>query len=131
MSEVSLFKIGILLLFSWQGMDEFDEGAQVVVGIKRELLGSGGDVYWENVRDAQLPWFRAKVVSASPKTMVREMILAVEKPGIGDVKVTAAKPMCRTVEIGSEVVVRTLAKEFRRKPFLLGLEATAIRGCPK
>lgn len=128
---MNLIILCAVLLFFQQSSEELDEGTRIVVQIKRDLLKEGGDAYWENLKDGQLPWFRAKVVSASPKSMVQQMLLSVEKPGVADVKVFSAKPVCRMVEVGSEVVVRTVAKEFTKKPFLLTLEATAIRGCPK
>ena len=101
------------------------------LSIKRVLLGSDGDLYWANLKDAEMPVFRGKVVSASPNRGVSRIRLAIEKDGVVDVSLVSVKPMCKSIAIGAEIEFVGLAREFTKEPFLFGLEAVEVRGCPK
>jgi hypothetical protein len=104
---------------------------EAFVNIKRALLGEDGYLYWANLKDAELPVFRGKVVSANLNQGVNRIRIAIEKDGVVDVSLFSLKPMCKSAAIGSELEFVGIAREFTKEPFLLGLEATAIRGCPK
>ncbi len=62
-----------------------DLRGETFVNIKRVLLGVDGDRYWANLKDAELPVFAGKVVSANLNRGVNRIGIAMEKDGVVDV----------------------------------------------
>ena len=101
------------------------------INIKRVLLGEDGDRYWANLKDAEMPVFRGKVVSARLNQGVNRIRISIEKDGVADVNLFSLKPMCKSAAVGSELEFVGVAREFSKDPFLLGFEALRVEGCPK
>lgn len=98
--------------------------------IKTGLTGDNPDAFFEaSVKDAELPGgangvktFKGKIVSMTPATRPKEIVLAVEKPGVGDVKLTFETPLPGKMEPGEELSFSGVAKAYTKDPYMLTLE---------
>ncbi len=98
--------------------------------IKDPLTKDGGDAYFEmNVKGALLPGgangvqkFKAKIVSMTPETKPKEIVLALEQPGVPDVTLELSQALPGKMEPGEELQFEGVAKSFTRQPFMVVFE---------
>jgi hypothetical protein len=95
--------------------------------LKENLLKPDGDMFFDmNVKDAALPGgangvtkFKGKIVSMTPATRPKEVELAIEKPGVPDVKLTFETALPGKMEPGEELQFEGVAKSFTKEPFMI------------
>lgn len=98
--------------------------------LREQLTADGGPAYWDGtVKDAALPGgvnnvtkFKGKIVSMTPANRPKEIVLAVEKPGVADVTLKLETPLPGKMEAGEELEFDGVAKEYTKDPFMLTLE---------
>jgi hypothetical protein len=91
------------------------------------------DAYFDmNVKDAALPGgangvmkFKGKIVSMTPATRPKEIILAIEKPGVGDAKLTLETALPGKMEAGEELQFEGVAKSYTKEPYMITFETEA------
>lgn len=103
--------------------------------IKKALVAEGGDAYWENLKDAELPTFQGKLVSTKPETNPKELVLAVESADTPEVTLVLEKPLRGKADAGTEIEFTGIAKQFTKDPYTLTLEvqnseADKLKGWP-
>jgi tetratricopeptide (TPR) repeat protein len=95
-----------------------------VHGVK-EKLASDGDTYFEaNVKDAALPppddkttpptpqYFDATIISMTPATKPKEILVGIEKPDIADAKLTFDMPLAGKMDAGEKIQFTGTAKDW-------------------
>ncbi len=102
------------------------------MGIKKALLAADGDGYWGNLKDAELPTFKGKLVSTKPETNPKEIVVAVETADQPEVTLVLEKPLRGKADVGTEIEFTGVAKEFTKEPFTMKLEVDAdkLKGWP-
>ena len=98
--------------------------------IKDPLTKDGGDAYFEmSMKGALLPGgangvqkFKAKIVSMTPETKPKQIILALEQPGVPDVTLDLSEALPGKMEPGEELQFEGVAKAYTRQPFMLVLD---------
>jgi len=98
--------------------------------IKTELTGENGPAYFESsVKDAALPGgvngvtkFKGTLVSMSPAVRPKELVIAVEKPGVGDATLKMDAPLAGKMEPGAEIQFEGVAKAYTKEPYMLTFE---------
>lgn len=100
--------------------------------IKKALQAADGETYWGNLKDAELPTFKGKLVSMKPETNPKELVLAVESADQPEVTLVLEKPLRGKAEIGTEIEFTGVAKEFTKEPYTmkLELENEKLKGWP-
>ncbi len=87
-----------------------------------------------NVKDSLLPGgadpnvtkFKGKIVSISPNPKPKEIVLAIEKPGVGDAKLKLDMgTLPGKMEVGEELQFEGTAKEYTADPFMITFEVEA------
>jgi len=84
------------------------------------------------VKDAELPGeagkalgvtkFKGKIVSMTPATRPKEILLAVEKAGVADVTLKLEEALPGKMEPGEELEFEATAKAFTKEPYMLSFE---------
>jgi hypothetical protein len=95
--------------------------------IKEPLLKEGGEAYFEtNMKGFLLPAgangvqkFRGKIVSMTPETKPKQIVLALELPNVPDVTLDLSEPLPGKMEAGEELRFEGVAKSYTRQPFML------------
>jgi len=113
-----------------QAIDAADPMMALWRTIRTELTGDNGPAYFESsVKDAGLPGgvngvtkFKGKLVSMTPALRPKELVLAVEKPGVPDVTLKFEAPLAGKMEPGGEIEFEGTAKEFKKDPYMLVFE---------
>ena len=102
------------------------------LGLKKALLAADGETYWANVKDAELPTFKGKVVSMKPETNPKEVVVAVESADQPEVTLVFEKALRGKADVGTELEFTGVAKEYTKEPFTLKLEVEAekLKGWP-
>lgn len=105
------------------------------MNLKKALLAPDGDTYWNNAKDAELPTFKGKLVSAKPETNPKELVLAVETADQPEVTLVLDKVLRGKADPGTEIEFTGVAKEYTKDPFSLKLEvdnekADKLKGWP-
>ena len=98
--------------------------------IKTGLTGDNPDAFFEaSVKGAELPGgangvqkFKGKIVSMTPANRPKEIVLAVEKPNVGDVTLKFEMPLPGKMEPGEEISFEGEAKAYTKDPYMLTLE---------
>jgi len=100
--------------------------------IKKALLAADGDTYWGNLKDAELPTFKGKLVSTKPETNPKEIVLAVESADQPEVTLVLEKALRGKADAGTEIEFTGVAKEFTKEPYTLKLEVDneKLKGWP-
>lgn len=100
--------------------------------IKKALKAADGDTYWGNLKDAELPTFKGKIVSMKPETNPKELVLAVETADQPEVTLVLEKALRGKADVGTEIQFTGVAKEFTKEPFTLKLEVEneKLKGWP-
>jgi len=98
--------------------------------IKDPLTKDGGDAYFEmNMKGTLLPGgangvqkFKAWIVSMTPETKPKQIVLALEQPNVSDVTLELSEALPGKMEAGEELQFEGVAKSYSRQPFMLVLE---------
>jgi len=100
--------------------------------IKKALQAADGDTYWGNLKDAELPAFKGKLVSSKPETNPKEIVVAVETADQPEVTIVLEKALRGKAEVGTEIQFTGVAKEFTKEPFTMKLEVEdgKLKGWP-
>ncbi len=104
----------------------------------KENLVKDGDAFFDaNVKDAELPppdkdgmpqYFKAKIISMMPATNPKEIMVAIEKAGVADAKLTFDKALDGKMEAGEELRFKGAAKEFTKDPFTITFPIARSQG---
>ena len=100
--------------------------------IKTGLTGDNPDAFFDgSVKDAELPGgaegvqkFKGTIISMTPATRPKEIVLAVEKPGVADVTLKFDEPLPGKMEAGEEISFEGQAKAYTKDPYMLTLETS-------
>jgi len=95
--------------------------------IKDPLLKDGGEAYFAmNVMGALLPGgangvqkFKGKIVSITPETKPKQIVLALEQPNVPDVTLELSQALPGKMEAGEELQFEGVAKSYTRQPFMV------------
>jgi tetratricopeptide (TPR) repeat protein len=95
--------------------------------IREQLTGEGGQAYWDGtVKDAGLPGgaggvnkFKGTIVSMTPENRPKEIVLAVEKPGVADVTLKFEAALPGKMDPGETLEFEGQAKEYSKDPYML------------
>jgi hypothetical protein len=100
--------------------------------IKKALQAADGDAYWGNLKDAELPTFKGKLVSTKPETNPKEIVVAVETADQPEVTLVLEKPLRGKADVGTEIEFTGVAKEYTKEPYSLKLEVDneKLKGWP-
>ncbi|MBZ5634007.1 MAG: hypothetical protein LAO55_12865 [Acidobacteriia bacterium] len=98
--------------------------------IKDPLIMDGGEAYFEmNMKGVLLPGgangvqkFTAKIVSMTPETKPKQIVLALEQPNVPDVTLELSQALPGKMEAGEALQFEGVAKSYTRQPFMLVLE---------
>jgi len=100
--------------------------------IVREPLQKDGDTYFAAMNEALLPGdpgkqkgfdkFKAKLVSMSPATKPKELVLALEKPDVPDVKLKFEEPLPGNMEPGADLEFEGKVIAYSKDPFMVTFE---------
>jgi len=98
--------------------------------VKRPLVGDGGDAYFEStMKGTLLPGgangvqkFKGKIVSMTPETKPKQIVLALEQSSVPDVTLELSEALPGKMEAGEELQFEGVAKSYTRQPFMLVLE---------
>lgn len=104
------------------------------LGVKKELAGPNGPTYFDStLKGSALPKLRGKVVSTSPSSRPKEVILALSTDDSAEVKLRLDAPLGSGAEPGTEIEFEGgVAADFSADPFMLTLdqEKEKISGWP-
>jgi hypothetical protein len=95
--------------------------------IKEPLTKDGGDAYFDmNVKGTLLPGgangvqkFKARIVSMTPETKPKQIVLALEQPSVPDVTLVLSETLPGKMEPGEELQFEGVAKAYSRQPFMV------------
>ena len=95
--------------------------------IKEPLLKDGGEAYFEmNVKGALLPGgangvqkFKGKIVSMTPETKPKQIVLALEQPNVPDVTLDLSQALPGKMAAGEELQFEGVAKAYTKQPFMV------------
>jgi len=98
--------------------------------IKGPLTADGGDAFFEmSMKGALLPGgangvqkFKAKIVSMTPETKPKQIVLALEQPGVPDVTLELSDALPGKMEAGEELQFEGVAKSYTKQPFMVVFE---------
>jgi hypothetical protein len=101
-----------------------------VKGLKDFILKD--DTFFDaNVKGAALPGgtngvtkFKGKIVSISPNPKPKEILLAIEKPGVADAKLVLETALPGKMEAGEELQFDGVAKEYQKDPYMVTFDVT-------
>jgi len=98
--------------------------------IKDPLTKDGGEAYFEmRVKDNLLPGgangvqkFKGKIISMTPATKPKQIVLALEQPNVPDVTLELSQALPGKMEAGEELQFEGVAKSYTRQPFMVVFE---------
>jgi hypothetical protein len=98
--------------------------------IKDPLTKDGGDAYFEmRVKDNLLPGgangvakFKGKIISMTPATKPKQIVLALEQPNVPDVTLELSQALPGKMEAGEELQFEGVAKSYTKQPFMVVFE---------
>ena len=71
--------------------------------------------------------FKAKIVSMTPETKPKQIVLALEQPNVPDVTLELSKALPGKMEAGEELQFEGVAKSYTRQPFMVVFESSRIK----
>jgi hypothetical protein len=85
------------------------------------------DKYWEAMKGAGLPpkdkvlagKFKGKLISATPETRPKELLIAIEKPDVADAKLVLEEPLPGKMEPGGDISFFGSAEELSKSPYMI------------
>jgi len=97
--------------------------------IKESLLKDGGDAYFESIKGALVPAgangvqkFKGKIVSMTPETKPKQIVLALEQPNVPDVTLELSEALPGKMEAGEELQFEGVVKSYTKQPFMVVFE---------
>jgi len=88
--------------------------------LKTILTADGGQAKFDSdIKDSALPKFSGKIVSMTPATRPKTIVLAVEKDGVADCTLTFETPLAGKMEAGETLTFEGIAKSFNKDPYML------------
>jgi hypothetical protein len=88
--------------------------------LKTILTGDGGQAKFDSdIKDSALPKFSGKIVSMTPATRPKTVVLAVEKDGVADCTLTFETALAGKMEAGETLTFEGIAKSFTKDPYML------------
>ena len=88
--------------------------------IKTELTGANAQAYFnEHMQGTQLPKFSGKLVSASPETRPKQLVLAVEDGTTPDATLNLDAPLAGTMEPGGVITFEGTATSYTANPYMV------------
>jgi hypothetical protein len=88
--------------------------------IRQELQADGGATYFENsVKDAAMPRFKGTIISISPATRPKELVLAIEHPGVADAMLKLDSPLPGKMEPGAEIEFEGVGSSYTKDPYMV------------
>lgn len=91
--------------------------------IKKELTGDGGQAYFDSsVKDAGLPKFKGRIISMSPATRPKEIVLGVEKADVADAKIVFEEALAGKMEPGETLEFEGTGASYTKDPYMLVLD---------
>lgn len=98
--------------------------------IREQLTAEAGQAYFDGtVKDAGLPGgvnnvtkFKGTIVSMTPAVRPKEIVLAVEKPGVADVTLKLETALPGKMEPGETLEFEGVAKAYQKDPYMLTME---------
>jgi len=99
--------------------------------IKEPLTKDGGEAFFEmNMKGSLLPGgaygvmkFKGKIISMTPETKPKQIVLALEQPNVPDVTLELSEALPGKMDPGAELQFEGTAKSYTRQPFMLVLES--------
>ena len=92
--------------------------------LKTGLTGADSDNYFNTtVKEVALPKFKGTLVSAKPEVRPKELVLAVEKPGVADctLKLDEGQFLAGKMEPGGEIEFEGVGAAYTKEPYMLVL----------
>ncbi len=92
--------------------------------LKTGLTGPNADAFFtEHVKDFGLPKFKGQLVSMSPAIRPKQLVLAVEKPGVADctLKLDEGQVLPGKMEPGAEIEFEGVGAAYTKEPYMLTL----------
>jgi hypothetical protein len=85
------------------------------------------DTYWGAAKGAGLPpkekvptgKFKGKLISATPETRPKELLIAIEKPDVADAKLVLEEPLPGKMDPGGDISFFGQAEEFSKSPYMV------------
>jgi hypothetical protein len=98
--------------------------------LREPLTAANGASYFDmTVKEAGLPGgangvtkFKGKIVSMTPATRPKEIVLAIENDGTGDATLKFDEPLPGKMEVGEELAFSGTAKAYTASPFMMTFE---------
>jgi hypothetical protein len=98
--------------------------------IKEPLTKDGGDAFFEmNMKGALLPGgangvqkFKGKIISMTPDTKPKQIVLALEQPNVPDVTLELSEALPGKMDPGEELMFEGVAKSYTKQPFMVVFE---------
>ncbi|MDX2266790.1 MAG: hypothetical protein NW208_01715 [Bryobacter sp.] len=91
--------------------------------VKKGLVAENGATYWEDtLKNAELPKFRGKIVSMTPETNPKELVVAITTADQPEVTLVMETALRGKADVGTEVSFVGVAKEFTKDPFSMKVE---------
>ena len=98
--------------------------------IKEPLTKDGGDAFFEmNMKGALLPGgangvqkFKGKIISMTPETKPKQIVLALEQPNVPDVTLELSDALPGKMDPGAELQFEGVAKSYSKQPFMVVFE---------
>ncbi|HEX5431246.1 MAG TPA: hypothetical protein VFW83_04720, partial [Bryobacteraceae bacterium] len=95
--------------------------------IREKLQSDGGAAYWDMfMKDALMPGgasgvmkFKGKIVSLKPETRPKQIVLAVENPGMGDATLNLDEALPGKMDPGEEISFSGQAKAYTAMPYMV------------
>jgi hypothetical protein len=110
-------------------------GMQLMMAeLRTSLQGPTGAQFFEDVLSGNtLPVIRGKLVAQRPEDHPKELLLAVEDPSQGDIRVVLSKPLPNAAPLGTHVDFEGVVKGWDKQPFALVFDVPVdgIHGWPK
>jgi hypothetical protein len=113
--------------------DMFGGMTLVMAELRRALQGPNAAQYFEDVlANSSLPVMRGKLVAQKPEANPKELLLSVETPGEGDVRIILNKPLPNPAPIGTAIDFEGVVRTWDKQPYALVFDVPSdgIHGWP-
>jgi tetratricopeptide (TPR) repeat protein len=88
--------------------------------IKGELTGANGASYFDSsMKGALLPTLKGKVVSMTPASKPKTVVMALEDGATGDATLKFETPLAGTVPVGTELSFQGVPESYTASPFMV------------
>ena len=114
--------------------DQFGGVQLLIAELRTSLQSPNGAQYWDDVLlGNSLQMMRGKLVDQKPEDHPKELILAIEDPTQGDIRLILNKPLPNAAPLGTKVDFEGTLKSWDKDPFALVFDVPAdgIHGWPK